>query len=186
MSAICCQRAIDVDNGQSPFRQIVCLDWYDGVVSALTQCSSCGRSYAASMVAWSAGCSVRVYALGTLPEGSFARLVAALSQTSSPNWPVWIPRRINSIREALKDVVLANGPPFFLVATDSLNERLRACSTVNDAAMDVELAALIERSQQIEEGQGRYLVDLEVATSQSPEENASWFSALQIGELLSE
>ena len=186
MSAICCQRAIDVDNGQSPFRHIVCVDWYDGVVSALTQCASCGGSYLASMVAWSAKHRVRVFALSTLPEGAFAQIVARLSQTDSPAWPVWIPQSIDSVREVTKSVVLQHERPGFLAAASALDQQIFACAAIEDRGMADRLAALIVQSQQIQKDRTGYLVDLEVIASQSPAENASWFSVLQIGELLSE
>ncbi|MCI0358765.1 MAG: hypothetical protein L0211_09810 [Planctomycetaceae bacterium] len=186
MSVICCQKAIDADHGQSPFRQIVCVDWYDGVISALAQCASCGGSYLASMVAWSAKHSVRVFAVSTLPEGAFARIVARSRESDSPAWPVWIPQNLDSVREVTKSIVLQRELPNFLVAARALDQQIIACAAVEDRGMVDRLAALIERSQQVQEGKTAYLVDLEVVASQSPAENASWFSALQIGELLSE
>ncbi len=183
MSVRCFQSAIR-DGGHSPLARIVCLDWYDGIVSCLAECGACQQTYSASMVAWSADHNVRVYAFAALPQAAYREVVERLSRTAAPAWPVWVPPRSEWLQAGIGNGLLAAAPPFFLIAARRLNETLLACETVEKIGMASPLESLLRKSQQMADTESASLVELSVAVAQSAEDNSHWFAALKLESLV--
>ncbi len=134
----CCQDPPTLAQAPAPFSQIIALGFYDGPTSGVLRCTTCLAEYKFDMLDWDADHEVRIMRLASLPAGSLARCVAALTQTEPPRWPVWVPSRSSLPSEEARDKadaavegILAQAKPAeLIVAWVGYGERILAARKV--------------------------------------------------------
>lgn len=66
----CCSEIQKSGAGESPFRDIIGLGYYDGILSGLARCEGCAREFRFENLDEDLGGEVRIVSLATLPAGS--------------------------------------------------------------------------------------------------------------------
>jgi hypothetical protein len=121
----CCQELDKATRVSSPFGRIVIVEWYDGPVAGVAECTACSKEYAFRLLAWDAEQRARILALGSLPSGSVERMVQVFKSAGEPTWPEWWPAMFPSDAardaawsEATKVLALSTEPELLVETTD--------------------------------------------------------------------
>src|SRR5690349_17899986 len=75
----------------TPFRRMITLDYVDGPVGGVAECSDCSRFYRFDMLVRSRDDDLRIFALRRVPRRVFVAVLQACKLLDRPKWPVWIP-----------------------------------------------------------------------------------------------
>lgn len=134
---ICCSGICANLDCRSPFRQIICFDYYDGVLSGLAQCAVCAKAYAFRVVAWETTRKVRAYGFIEISHIDYMRAFNVLAENSNPTEPLWAPQlqfedkaKENSVNAMIDSVLADLQRPQFLVASEDLSVGVRAAREV--------------------------------------------------------
>jgi hypothetical protein len=144
---VCCRQLVGLRRVKSPFTRVIAFDYADGPRAGLAQCGHCGRAFRFEpldeLINGPDGRDVRIVSLAPLPATSLDAIVAALSESHEPGWPVWAPiwRFSSEAERAVADDrtqrILDEASPAELViaATDHLAEEILACRGVTSEQM---------------------------------------------------
>lgn len=142
----------------SPFKDVVCFDWYDGPVEGVTRCSVCQRTYTFRMCAWDDQQHSRVYLFQRLETKHYEQVIDVLSDLEPPKWPIWVPQWLHPRKgqfeaadsEIERLVKAGTGPDGLLVLSSSIYERIEAAVSVSGSEQ-VDSFSHLKRDSQFDE-----------------------------------
>lgn len=70
---------------------MICLDFYDGPLSGLAKCGTCGREYLFENLDEDGGGDVRIVSVAPLPPGSIQSWVNGIWKPRPIPGPIWVP-----------------------------------------------------------------------------------------------
>lgn len=115
----CCSDFPATAPGESPFRQIIGLGYYDGILSGLAKCHACEREFHFENLDENLGSGeVRIVSFASMPRGSMDAWIREVWHPKSappgiwvPNW-TWPSEEVAKAKTSLSDRICkqASGP----------------------------------------------------------------------------
>lgn len=134
--------ACDVLRGRgpqrTPFRRGVIVDWYDGPVSGVAECTSTGSVYAFRMITWDSQQQRRIFVLRPLPATALADLEQLFARPIDDQVAWWVPVRFDSESErnvawhGAMAILDKAGPVEYLVVANDITVGIEDARTVTD------------------------------------------------------
>jgi hypothetical protein len=100
LKSLCCPRAATLVGKGSPFGKIIAMEFYDGPVSGVVRCTSCGSVLQFKWLAWDERQEKRVFALARMPGEAWDEIIALYAH-DQPRFPVWVPKWVDLPKDEL-------------------------------------------------------------------------------------
>jgi len=132
MALNCCKSMFGKADFKSPFGKALDFSYYDGAKSGITKCSTCANAYYFELLSWDANQDVRICGLSLIAVGAFEKIMVLAEKFDVPKWPEWCPtlkdKRLAAeqtvLKDAINELVSAKGPVTFVIATESLTQKI--------------------------------------------------------------